>query len=691
MSDYSVTLSTTEPNNYVGLLKMRQGDINTQTIQATITANGQLFKFDHLAVFFNAVLPNGNVVRDKVTEVDYVNSKLNYIVADSFLQEVTQVTAWFSFENDEKIIDSTKNFQYSVIAGWKECITQGNYIYELSEIQREIEEIISNKDFTSLISKISSLETKIDYLENETTAQLADTEIIANNAAQKADAMASGSPKGVYATLALLQAAYPTGTTGAYLVTADGKWYYWSGSAWTVGGTYQSTGLSAKAVNFNKISAALQSTLTIPNTITQANFVLGKAIDGTGMEITTNAKFLLSGAITPYADKITLTNITNVATYLLYQLSYYNLAGTFISQSTWIVVSNNEILLDTSIDYTTVRIGLITSTTTSTEQMVYWVSGPYPNRTFTLNFKKLVANADNNNYGFVKPDGITTYIESGLLKAHPSGNAVNPDNLITVAKSNGMETVVQEAIRKCTNDDTIVIYPGTYDEQLNTSDNTYGNKSTFKSLVGVDREKCIITSHKDDYGIEALWVSKGYFKNLSVLADDTADVDPARNAYAMHADNNWLVNSKAIFENCYFYSKTTAAVGIGTRPGCDIIFRNCKFYTEHNLNVGGSHVGAVFFHNSNDGVNKGPNQRITFDNCEIISKYGSAMKVQRVGDDTNTVELTMKNCSLWSEETGLTNVITIDDTLYTGVSGNNINITGKTYGNNVDITTFIHA
>jgi len=53
----------------------------------------------------------------------------------------------------------------------------------------------------------------------------------------------SGSPKGVYATLALLQAAFPTGTTGVYVVTADGKWYYWSGSAWVVGGTYQTTGI----------------------------------------------------------------------------------------------------------------------------------------------------------------------------------------------------------------------------------------------------------------------------------------------------------------------------------------------------------------------------------------------------------------------------------------------------------------
>lgn len=50
--------------------------------------------------------------------------------------------------------------------------------------------------------------------------------------------LASGSPKGVYDTLALLEAAYPMGTTGIFVVKADGNWYYWSGAAWTAGGAY---------------------------------------------------------------------------------------------------------------------------------------------------------------------------------------------------------------------------------------------------------------------------------------------------------------------------------------------------------------------------------------------------------------------------------------------------------------------
>ncbi|MGF2106941.1 BppU family phage baseplate upper protein [Lactococcus lactis] len=257
MTEHFITLSTTEPNNYVGLLKMRQGDINTQTIQATITANGQLFKFDRLSVFFNAVLPNGNVIRDKVTEVDYVNSKLNYVVADSFLQEVAQVTAWFSFENGDKIIDSTKNFQYSVIAGWKESIPQGNYIYELSEIQREIEEIIGNKDFSSLLKKIGLLETNISYLDNTK----ADKSFVDEQFAS----IVSGAPKGTFATLAALQTAYPSGTEGVFLILKNGHWYYYA-SGWKDGGMYQSTGIADGTVTLPKLSSDISGLTKIQMT-----------------------------------------------------------------------------------------------------------------------------------------------------------------------------------------------------------------------------------------------------------------------------------------------------------------------------------------------------------------------------------------------------------------------------------------
>lgn len=64
----------------------------------------------------------------------------------------------------------------------------------------------------------------------------------------------SGSPKGVYDTLSALSTAHPTGTTGVYVVTADGKWYYWNSTAWTEGGVYQATAIADGSIVSNKLS-----------------------------------------------------------------------------------------------------------------------------------------------------------------------------------------------------------------------------------------------------------------------------------------------------------------------------------------------------------------------------------------------------------------------------------------------------
>ena len=66
--------------------------------------------------------------------------------------------------------------------------------------------------------------------------------------------VASGSPKGVYATLSALQSAYPSGNTNIYVVSADGNWYYWNGGAWTSGGVYQSEKLADNSVLLKNLS-----------------------------------------------------------------------------------------------------------------------------------------------------------------------------------------------------------------------------------------------------------------------------------------------------------------------------------------------------------------------------------------------------------------------------------------------------
>ena len=65
----------------------------------------------------------------------------------------------------------------------------------------------------------------------------------------------SGSPKAVYANLAALQAAKPTGDSFIYLTTDNGNWYYWNGSAWTSGGVYQATQIPPLSISSIKVVA----------------------------------------------------------------------------------------------------------------------------------------------------------------------------------------------------------------------------------------------------------------------------------------------------------------------------------------------------------------------------------------------------------------------------------------------------
>lgn len=76
--------------------------------------------------------------------------------------------------------------------------------------------------------------------------------------------VASGSPKGVYSTLADLQAAYPTGTSGIFVVSATGHWYYWNGGAWTDGGTYQATSIGTESITIDELNRDLASSIRIP-------------------------------------------------------------------------------------------------------------------------------------------------------------------------------------------------------------------------------------------------------------------------------------------------------------------------------------------------------------------------------------------------------------------------------------------
>lgn len=186
MAKWKLQLSTTEPNNNVGLIKINQDDENSQTFEAEINEFGQLKDFSNREVYFNAKI-GPYKVRDKIpTETIYYDSnRVAYTLIAPFLQKIGEFEAWFSFRVPGEDIDefSTAFFSYRVIPGVTRDIPEGNYLWDMEELLRYykrfkdlIAEIIANNDFSGLIDEIAKIDDRTNKLDNFATATKTEAE-----------------------------------------------------------------------------------------------------------------------------------------------------------------------------------------------------------------------------------------------------------------------------------------------------------------------------------------------------------------------------------------------------------------------------------------------------------------------------------------------------------------------------------
>lgn len=142
--------------------------------------------------------------------------------------------------------------------------------------------IINNTLFNNINQNIENL---TQQLQN-TNTNLSSITSLANQNSNKIisieeqiPSIISGNPKGTYENLEALQEAYPNGTTGIFVTTNNGHWYYYkSSSGWTDGGVYQSADFANGSVSPSKLNSflnnAIQNTYIYPatNTIKKLNF-----------------------------------------------------------------------------------------------------------------------------------------------------------------------------------------------------------------------------------------------------------------------------------------------------------------------------------------------------------------------------------------------------------------------------------
>ncbi|MET1951263.1 BppU family phage baseplate upper protein [Enterococcus faecium] len=255
-------------------------------------------------------LPNGTEIRLSAVKLNNQNQKLIYtpeivdplkgivsfVIPREFLgyQGRIRCGLYINFSNNQTMhvgyfyinmgvsdIDTNlTEFTEDFWQGWSEF--EAGSTAKMQELERRIDEqteIFNNADVynkAEIEDKLEpfALRTDIDTLDavkaDKKSLALTDSKVadldsvkadkkdVDAQLAQKATKeelknIGNASPKGTYATLSALKTAYPNGTTGIYVVTDDGKWYFWNGSAWTAGGQYQSTGIADKSITPKKI------------------------------------------------------------------------------------------------------------------------------------------------------------------------------------------------------------------------------------------------------------------------------------------------------------------------------------------------------------------------------------------------------------------------------------------------------
>ena len=125
-----------------------------------------------------------------------------------------------------------------------------------------------------------------------------------------------------------------TNTGRIYVNTTDGKWYYYDGDSWEIGGTYQTTGIGTGEITINNLESALKVGLKAKDGVSGAITTTGgyySGAVGSTVSVSTNASWRC-GELEVVAGDIVAVNFVNYDT---------NYGGIFAIK---VVDENDEVL-----------------------------------------------------------------------------------------------------------------------------------------------------------------------------------------------------------------------------------------------------------------------------------------------------------------------------------------------------------
>ena len=244
---------------------------------------------------------------------------------------------------------------------------------------------------------------------------------------------------------------------------------------------------------------------------------------------------------------------------------------------------------------------------------------------------------------------------SGLSPFSPLGTLTssNGKKIIAVSKKPvpGSYQTISEAVEKASNGDIIVIYPGEYNESVDT-------RKKDIIIMGTSRDNCIIKYDTSRYSAPVLNISAGIFSNLTLIGYKSTvyqtapvnstdsitvsedNVDELFSGYVIHIDDDYQYGRSVIFNNCNIFSENNNCIGLGFRNHCSVSFNNCYMKST-------GIAGILFVHDPDTTQYGGTDMQLSFSNNTWVN-YGSPyVMCAKSINGNNRVELTFRDVTTY--------------------------------------------
>ncbi|NST79226.1 phage baseplate upper protein [Enterococcus faecalis] len=145
MVKWQATLSTTEPYNYIGIQNVRQGNRNTEVLEAILVENALPLDLTGCEVFFESVIDKKYPIQRSAEIVNAKKGIIHYTFDEYSMQSLHRQEAYFSIHKGDNLIGATQNFSYFVVNAVSK--TEG----EMGSYWQSIEDLIA--DMTAFINE----------------------------------------------------------------------------------------------------------------------------------------------------------------------------------------------------------------------------------------------------------------------------------------------------------------------------------------------------------------------------------------------------------------------------------------------------------------------------------------------------------------------------------------------------------